>query len=99
MQEIMKHFIKTGNIQDLPRSGRPSITIPAENRYLIYLSKRNPDSTSSDLMANWHTNVSVSIDTCKRILRKYGLYGRVAAQKPCLNTMWPKCYSSWNEEQ
>lgn len=106
VQEIIKKYIKTGTIQDLPRSGRPSLTSSAENRYLIYLSKRHPTHTASDLMSNWHTNVSVSIDTTKRILRKYGLCGRVAARKPYLNKIqirkrlrWSKCYSSWNEEQ
>ena len=106
VQEIMKKFEKSGNVEDLPRSGRPSITSSVENRYLIYLSKRNPTNTASDLMSNWHTNVSVSIDTCKRILRKYGLHGRVAARKPYLNKIqirkrlrWSKSYSSWNEEQ
>lgn len=106
VQEIFKKFNRTGDIMDMPRSGRPSKTTIGERRYLINLSKRNPHRTASELSTEWETSFSISIDTCKRILRKYGLFGRIAARKPYLNQVqirkrlrWAKNYISWNANQ
>jgi transposase len=70
------------------------------------MSKGNPTKTSYDLHRSWTTSQNVSIRTTKRILNKFGLFGRVGALKPLLNNKqrvrrykWCKAYFNWKPDQ
>ena len=78
-------------------------------RSLIRTAKRYPKKTARDPHIDWNSAKRTSINTLKRILRKYGLYGRIATRKPLLNERhvcnrinWRKSYakvrtSFWND--
>ena len=40
-------FRNTGNVDDMPRSGRPRATTECDDRYLRILAVRNPENTTS----------------------------------------------------
>ena len=39
---LSRKFQMTGNVDDLPRSGRPKVTTPREDRSLVNAARRNP---------------------------------------------------------
>jgi len=61
--------------------------------------------TTRRLQTEAKVNLLVSIDTVKRILRRHGLYGRIALKKPLLNKkqiknrlQWCRQRLSWNSD-
>jgi len=84
IQSIWKKFVTCGHVNDLTRSGRPRVSDERNSRKLIRLSRKNPKATASELKNEWESTVNMSISTVKRILRRYGLLGRIAAKKPFL---------------
>jgi transposase len=99
---IVKKFLKYGTIENMKKSGRPNKTSIREQKKLCNISISNPFYSASQLHKNWHPSSNVSLSTVKRILRKYKLFGRVAAQKPLLTKrhinarfLWCKTYQHW----
>jgi hypothetical protein len=87
-----------------PRSGRPRITSPAEDRALKFRSLSNRKLTAVDLRRTVITKYSrlPSPWTIRRRLVEMGLHGRVAAKKPLLSfanrlwrLRWAQKYSKW----
>lgn len=106
VQAIHKKCIVTGSVDDRPKSGRPPKTSIRERRTLIRLSKKNPFLSASQLRNEWKTERFVSKSTVKNILRKYGLFGRIAARKPLLTNkqkksrlLWCRSHLNWNFER
>ena len=81
----MLKFQQHETLENLPNSGRKPDNTPRSERLLICVSKGNPKKTSLELLMNWKSSHTSSVNTMKRILRKYGLIGRMAARKPLLN--------------
>ena len=84
VQSILKKFRSYGSVNNLPRSGRPRKSNERSDRKLSRLSKINPKSTSHELRDDWDFPRNIFVTTAKRILRIYGLLGRIAARKPFL---------------
>jgi len=82
--EYLKKFHTSGSVNNLPRSGRPRKSNERSDRKLSRLSKINPKSTSPELRDELNFPGNISVTTVKRILRIYGLLGRIAARKPFL---------------
>jgi len=95
IQNTIKKFRIHNRVQDLPRSGRPKKTTTREQRNLTRLSKKHPKWTARELLKQWKTVQPVCLSTTKAILRKYGLYGRVAAKKPLLTKRHKETRLSW----
>lgn len=85
VQRIKKRREETGDVFDMPRSGRPHKTTAREERLLVRKSKASPSSTAAELQQAWSPQVPVSTRTVCRILSRNGLHGRISAQKPALN--------------
>ena len=41
VRSLRRRFVLTGSTEDLPRSGRPRVTTPAQDRYILNLHLRN----------------------------------------------------------
>lgn len=95
VQCIVKKFERTGNIKNLPKTGRPKKYSTIDTRRLIIMSKCNPFHSSAELNANWKSSKDVSNRTVRRILCKYGLYGRISCKKPMLNNIQKRTRYRW----
>jgi transposase len=105
VQEILHKYKKTGSVEDRQKTGRKQKTTARDQRKLVRLSKRNPNFSARQLLNSWIPSSNVSLTTVKRILRKYGLFGRVSAKKPLLlkrhkdkRLMWCKRYLRWSSQ-
>jgi len=105
VQYILKKFKNYGNVADHPRSGRPRILSRRHERRVVLASKKDATMTARRLQTEAKVNLLVSIDTVKRILRRHGLYGRIALKKPLLNKkqiknrlQWCRQRLSWNSD-
>jgi len=85
VQNVWKRFVSTGSIDDHEKSGRPIKTNARDRRRLVLECKRHTFFTATELRCSAGNLSHISIGTAKRILRNYGLHGRVAAKKPLLN--------------
>ena len=72
-------------IENLPKIGRPALKSNSSIPLLIRDEKRNTKKKAPDLLKEWKSSVLISVNTVKRILRKYQMFGRIAANKPLLN--------------
>jgi transposase len=65
---------------------RPQVSTPKQDKLLIRLSKKAPDSNAVELKAELQTNyqISASVNTVKRRLRDAGLNTRRPAKKPLI---------------
>lgn len=84
VQKIIQKFVKFGTIDNLPRKPKKRKLSEQEERILCRLSKKNPFWGAQTVLSNSQFKNSISISTCKRILRRYGLRGYRAAKKPLL---------------
>ena len=41
VSRLRQEFRETGDVKDRPRSGRPKVTTPAEDRYINFVALRN----------------------------------------------------------
>ena len=85
VQYIILKLKRHNTLEDLFKSGRRPKNTKRSERSLIRMSKENPQKTASRLLIDWKSSQTSSVSTVKRILRKYGLFGRIAAKKPLLN--------------
>jgi len=99
---IWLKYLKTGEVNDSRRSGRPMKSTPRQRRLLSIISKRHPFWTARELGNESKILQNVSLCTVKRYLCNNNLYGRVASKKPLLNNIqigkrikWCKAYSAW----
>jgi len=95
VEGIWKKYLMHGNVNNVLKSGRPRKTTDRDVRSLVIMSKKDPKLTAPQLMIDWKTEKPVSLSTAKRILRKYGLFGRNAAKKPLLNNKQMKARFQW----
>ena len=103
VRKIWIKYQKTKSVLDLPKSGRPMKTTPREQRFLCMASKKSPFKCATEVASEVSLSQNCSINTVKRILHKYGLYGRIGAKKPFLSTknkrsrvLWCRAYQRFN---
>lgn len=105
---IVKKYASSGNLSNKTRSGRPRVTTPADDRFIVSISKRNRRLTASQITAEFNVNSPnpVSVTTVKRRLLKAGLRGCVAVKKPFLRPVnkkkrleWAKFHKDWTTDQ
>lgn len=82
-------------LKDLQKSGRKPKYTDRDARLLIRESQCNPKLSSKELKSRCMPMQSVSTSTVRRILIKYGLFGRIAAKKPKLNICQIKNRLRW----
>lgn len=95
VQRTWVRYQNTGNIIDLPKLGRPRMYSIRDERVLVRQSTINPKLTAAQLSMSWKRDSSASISTVKRILRRYGLFGRIAAKKPFLTKKQLRARLKW----
>lgn len=86
IQTIIEHHRKHGTVSCLKKTGRPRITSKAENRILRKIIKKNRRARAGELTVLWRDAIkkNISVDTCKRVLKKMGYGFYTAKEKPLL---------------
>ena len=102
VRHIQQKYLKTGDVSDAKRSGRPMKTTLRERRLLRRISKMNTFLTAREVVNEANMLGKVSIYTMKRCLCKNNFHKRVASKKPLLNSIqitkiisWCKTYLSF----
>ena len=90
IDRIRQHYAASGDVKDLPRSGRPRATNRAEDRLITNTTLRNhftnaPTTTRRILQQRGAGGIPVSVQTIRNRLHAAGLKSRVPAKKPCLS--------------
>jgi len=85
VQNVWKRFLQTGTVDDKEKTGRPTKFSQRDRRKLYFESRRHPFFTAREVLRCAGDMPNMSIWTARRILRRFGLHGRVAAKKPLLN--------------
>ncbi|GFV03499.1 transposable element Tcb1 transposase [Trichonephila clavipes] len=75
---LWQRFQDDGNVSRCYSTGRPRVTMPNEDRYLVVIAKRNRRSTSPDLSRplSSATGTTILRQTVYRCLGHIGLYAR-----------------------
>jgi transposase len=91
VRTVIAKWKSTGSVDTLPRPGRPSKVPATTARKIVRDAKINPQATSTEIQASLKSaGVEVGKTTVRRILNKYGLFGRVARKKPLLRPFHKK---------
>lgn len=103
VQNIIKKQDLFQNVENRPKCGRSKIFTDREQRLLCRTSLSNPFLTAPKLQLQLGKG---SVTTVRRILKKNGLFGRVAANVPFLNKIqtrkrlnWATNYGAWTQFQ
>ncbi|GFS56933.1 transposable element Tcb1 transposase [Trichonephila clavipes] len=97
---LWQRFQDDGNVSRCYSIGRPRITTPNEDRYLVFTSKRNRRSTASDLSRQLSsaTGTTVSRQTVYRHLGHIGLYARTPVRCVPLTATHCRLRLTWSRE-
>ena len=85
VQKCLQRYSKYQTVNDCPRSGAPKKLSRRTERKIVLVSKSEPFLTAREIQNRVPESSNVCIGTVKRILRRNGLFGRVAARKPLLS--------------
>ena len=90
IDRIRQRYAASGDVKDLPRSGRPRATNRAEDRLITNTMLRNrltnaPTTTRRIRQQRGAGGIPVSVQTIRNRLHAAGLKSRVPAKKPCLS--------------
>ena len=99
VQHIIRKFQCGYGISNLQKWGAPRKTSIREERRIIIRSKANPKLTANELRTECGLSEKVSVDTVKRILRRAGLYGRIAIKKSMLTKKLKQECQKWCNER
>jgi transposase len=102
-------YEETKELERKPGSGRPRVTTPSDDQYLILQCKRNRRRTAVELRRTITTEdkePKASVHTIRRRLVEGGYPARKARKKPLLNKkqkkgrlIWAKDHRHWTVEQ
>lgn len=86
IQTIIEHHRKHGTVSCLKKTGRSRITSKAENRILRRIIKKNRRARAGELTVLWRDAIkkNISVDTCKRVMKRMGYGFYTAKEKPLL---------------
>ena len=105
---LCNKYVKTGSIDNLPRSGRRRKTSCRQDRCLKRLQQQYPTTVSRSItrLANQQMEVNLSARTVRRRLVNMGLRSRVAKAKPMISEAnkrqrleWARRHAAWTPEQ
>ena len=111
IDRIRQHYAASGNVKDLPRSGRPRATNRTEDRLITNITLRNrftnaPTTTRRIRQQRGAGGIPVSVQTIRNRLHATGLKSRVPAKKPCLSQrhraarlQFARNHVRWNRQQ
>ena len=111
IDRIRQRFAASGDVKDLPRSGRPRATNLAEDRLITNTTLRNrftnaPTTTKRIRQQRGAGGIPVSVQTIRNRLHAAGLKSRVPAKKPCLSQrqraarlQFARNHVRWNRQQ
>ena len=108
IQRLQTRFLTTGLVAEAPRSGRPRMTTPRQDRLIIVNATRRRISTSSDLRADLRAaaNLNVSNQTIRNRLHEANMRARRPAVGPNLTqahrracTAWCRTHQHWARQQ
>lgn len=87
IKKIYKKFNDTGNVKNLPRSGRPTKLSEATKRSIVRTVKKNPCLSAVKIAETLsiNNNETVSASSVRRALYSGGLHGRVPRKKPFIS--------------
>jgi transposase len=88
IRELGKKIENQENLEDAPRSGRPSSTSPREKRNIKFISVKDRRLTAKAIAlkeAPAFCKNKIKTTTVKKILKEADLNGRVARKKPLLS--------------
>ena len=98
----IKNYTKNGTIVEAPRSGRPRITTPRQDRELFRMSRINPEWSANKLTAHWKDKSTYDDEetigsrrTALRRLNEYGIGSYVKEEKPLLTEANRKNRLEW----
>ena len=90
MNRIRQSYAASGDVKDLPHSGRPRVTNRAEDRLITNTTLTNrftnaPTMTRRIRQQRGAGGIPVSVQIIQNRLHASGLKSRVPAKKPCLS--------------
>ena len=85
-------------IDDLPRCGRPTICSARDERLSTSMNNRRLTAPKIKTILSSFHNLQLSESTVKRVLRKFGLLGRIACKKTYLTATHKKQRLSFAKE-
>ena len=105
--DIWTRYKETGDVEDRPRTGRPTILTDRGERNIIRILNQAKNGTAAavgrDLRAR--EGYSISDQTVRRVLRKNGLIAHIKRKKPLLRKShcrkrlaWAKAHKDWTVE-
>ena len=94
IHKLKSRYQTTGNVGDLPRTGRPRVTTDAEDRRIRNSHLRNRFKTASSTAREWQRG-DVSRQTISRRLKDYGLFCRRPAKKSRLTDRHKRTRLAW----
>ena len=98
VRELLKKIEIQQNLEDAPRSGRPSLTSPREKRNIKFRSLQDRRLTAKAIAlkeAPTFCKNKIKVSTVKNILKEADLNGRVARKKPLLSKRNRKLRYEW----
>ena len=111
INRVRQRYAASGDVKDLPRSGRPRATNPAKDRLITNTTLRN-SFTNAPTMTRWIRHqqdaggIPVFVQTIRNWLHAAGLKSRVPAKKPCLSQrhraarlQFARNHVRWNRQQ
>ena len=108
IRNLRQRFQATGRTEDLPRSGRPRVTTPGQDRYIMNTHLRNRFQTATATAANTpgtHNN-RISDQTVRNRLREGGLrahrpyVGCLLTRRHRVNRVnWARTHIRWIRQQ
>lgn len=105
---LRRRFVATGSVRDMPRSGRPEVLTPADNRFVHLSSLRNRfrPATSIANELNRMNNTNVTPQTVRNRLRSQGMNARrpsiqipLTPQHRRARSQWARNHLRWNQAQ
>ena len=89
-RSLRRRFVQTGSTEDLPRSGRPGVTTPAQDRYILnqHLRNRVLTATATASVTPGTHNPRISAQTVRNRLAENNL----RARRPYVGTVLTDCH-------
>ena len=87
VSKVWRKYRETENVNDRPRSGRPHMTTPMQDRYLQLSARRHPTSTARHIGYDFiqATGMRISDQTVRRRLHQSSLHSRGPMRSFALN--------------
>lgn len=100
---LLQRQRQTGNVDDRPRTGRPRVTTPREDRLLVRRARASPFTPAPLLNRHWPPGGHVSVRTVIRRLHKSHLRARRVVRRPSMTQrhraarfQWALDHLRWN---